>query len=99
MQLEAIHAQKPLHAVLITGDVTDAGISSEWGEFLEAAGNHPRLAKRMLMLPGNHDLNIVDRANPARLDLPTKSEPALATGSNPFGYECDPGPPSQSGRP
>jgi hypothetical protein len=23
------------------------------------------------MLPGNHDLNIVDRANPARLDLPT----------------------------
>jgi hypothetical protein len=71
VQLEAIHAQKPLHAVLITGDVTDAGISSEWGEFLEAAGNHPRLAKRMLMLPGNHDLNIVDRANPARLDLPT----------------------------
>ena len=24
----------------------------------------------MLMLPGNHDVNIVDRANPARLDLP-----------------------------
>jgi hypothetical protein len=23
------------------------------------------------MLPGNHDLNIVDRANPARMDLPT----------------------------
>ena len=23
------------------------------------------------MLPGNHDLNVVDRANPARLDLPT----------------------------
>ena len=27
--------------------------------------------QRMLMLPGNHDVNIVDRANPARLDLPT----------------------------
>ena len=27
-------------------------------------------AERMLMLPGNHDLNVVDRANPARLDLP-----------------------------
>ena len=25
----------------------------------------------MLILPGNHDVNIVDRANPARLDLPT----------------------------
>ena len=24
----------------------------------------------MLILPGNHDVNIVDRANPARLDLP-----------------------------
>jgi hypothetical protein len=24
----------------------------------------------MLIIPGNHDLNIVDRANPARLDLP-----------------------------
>ena len=24
----------------------------------------------MLILPGNHDVNIVDRVNPARLDLP-----------------------------
>ena len=32
---------------------------------------YPDLAERMLMLPGNHDLNIVDRANPARMDLPT----------------------------
>jgi hypothetical protein len=29
------------------------------------------LAKRTLLLPGNHDLNVVDRTNPARLDLPT----------------------------
>ena len=28
-----------------------------------------RIAARVLMLPGNHDVNIVDRANPARLDL------------------------------
>src|SRR5262249_35006480 len=26
--------------------------------------------ERVLALPGNHDLNVVDRANPARLDLP-----------------------------
>ncbi len=32
---------------------------------------HPTIAERVLILPGNHDLNIVDRANPARLDLPT----------------------------
>ena len=24
----------------------------------------------MLILPGNHDINVVDRANPARLDMP-----------------------------
>ena len=30
---------------------------------------HPRFAERVLIIPGNHDVNIVDRANPARLDL------------------------------
>ena len=38
---------------------------------LDALAPYPRLAERILILPGNHDLNIVDRANPARLDLPT----------------------------
>ncbi len=32
---------------------------------------HPRLAGLFIALPGNHDVNVVDRANPARLDLPT----------------------------
>lgn len=69
-RLEEIHADKPLDLVLISGDMTDAGISSEWAEFLDLASRHPQLAERMLILPGNHDVNIVDRANPARLDLP-----------------------------
>jgi hypothetical protein len=51
--------------------MTDAGISSEWAEVLDALAAHPSFAGRVLMLPGNHDLNIVDRANPARMDLPT----------------------------
>ena len=70
-QLEAIDAKQPLDTILITGDMTDAGISSEWAELLGVLAAHPSLAKRVLMLPGNHDLNIVDRANPARMDLPT----------------------------
>ena len=57
--------------ILITGDMTDAGRSAEWSELLDALATHPALAERTLILPGNHDLNIVDRANPARLDLPT----------------------------
>ena len=76
-QLEALHATDPLDAILITGDMTDAGRSAEWAEFLDALAVHPRLAERVLMLPGNHDLNVVDRANPARLDLPTSPSKRL----------------------
>ena len=69
-RLEAEHAAQPLDLILITGDMTDAGKSSEWAEFLDILAGHPELADRILVLPGNHDVNVVDRANPARLDLP-----------------------------
>ncbi len=69
-RLAESHAARPLDVVLITGDMTDAGRSAEWAEFFEIVAGHPDLARRMLILPGNHDVNIVDRANPARLDLP-----------------------------
>ena len=68
-RLEEINASAPLDAVLISGDATDAGRSIEWAEFLDALAAHPKVAERVLVLPGNHDVNIVDRANPARLDL------------------------------
>ena len=70
-RLDEIHAAEPLDLLLITGDMTDAGRSAEWGEFLDALQGHGVLAGRTLILPGNHDVNIVDRANPARLELPT----------------------------
>jgi len=69
-RLEAIHRAQPLDLVLVCGDLTDAGLASEWAEFLDVVARHPVLAARLLVVPGNHDLNIVDRANPARLDLP-----------------------------
>jgi len=70
-RLEQEHGDRPLDLVLITGDVTDAGRSAEWAEFLAALALFPELAKRTLILPGNHDVNVVDRANPARVDVPT----------------------------
>jgi hypothetical protein len=70
-ELSACHARHPLDLILITGDMTDAGRSAEWAEFMNAVAAHPELAERMLLLPGNHDVNVVDRANPARLELPT----------------------------
>ena len=76
-QLEILHANEPLHAILITGDMTDAGRSAEWAEFFDAVAQHPGLTELMLMVPGNHDVNIVDRANPARLDLPTSRNKRL----------------------
>ncbi|MGO4524170.1 metallophosphoesterase [Microvirga sp. 2MCAF35] len=70
-RLDAVHAREPLDLFLITGDMTDAGRSGEWAEFMDAVAAHPALAERVLILPGNHDVNVVDRANPARLELPT----------------------------
>jgi hypothetical protein len=70
-RLEHEHKRRPFDIILVTGDVTDAGRSSEWAEFLGALSKYPQLSRRMLILPGNHDVNVVDRANPARLDLPT----------------------------
>jgi len=76
-RLAAIHEKQPLDHILITGDVTDAGRSTEWAEFATALLPHPALAERIAIIPGNHDINIVDRANPARLDLPTSPGPRL----------------------
>jgi len=68
--LAEIHASGPLDAVVFAGDMTDAGRSAEWAEFLDALARYPVLARLSVMVPGNHDLNVVDRANPARLDVP-----------------------------
>jgi 3',5'-cyclic AMP phosphodiesterase CpdA len=70
-RLEEMHEQEPFDHILITGDITDAGRSSEWAEFFAAMLRHPKLTARTLILPGNHDINVVDRSNPAKLDFPT----------------------------
>jgi hypothetical protein len=76
-RLEELHAADPLDFVLVTGDMTDAGRTSEWAAFLDSLAPHPRLAERVLILPGNHDLNVADRANPARLELPISPDRRL----------------------
>lgn len=69
-RLASIHEADPIDHIVISGDMTDAGRAAEWAVFLDAMAHHPELADRTVLLPGNHDVNIVDRANPARLDLP-----------------------------
>src|SRR3984957_14687951 len=61
-RLEAEHAARPIDLIFITGDMTDAGRSGEWAEFFDILAGHPDLADRILILPGNHDVNVVDRA-------------------------------------
>jgi predicted MPP superfamily phosphohydrolase len=70
-RLDEIHTAHKLDVILITGDLTDAGRSAEWAEFFAAFAAYPRLAELVVALPGNHDVNVLDRANPARMDLPT----------------------------
>ncbi len=69
-EIARLHAAEPLDAILITGDMTDAGLATEWAEFLDALAPYPELAPLVTLLPGNHDVNVVDRTNPARMDLP-----------------------------
>ena len=42
VELDALHTKNPLHAILITGDITDAGRSVEWAEFLDAPSRSTR---------------------------------------------------------
>lgn len=76
-QLEALHAQKPIDRILITGDITDAGTRAEWAEFIDLLRDYPELRNRMSFVPGNHDVNVVDRTNPGRMDLPWSASQSL----------------------
>ena len=76
-KLAAIHAVNPVDRVVVTGDVTDAGTRAEWLEFVDLLRSSPELRSRLSFVPGNHDVNIVDRTNPGRLDLPWSAAQAL----------------------
>jgi 3',5'-cyclic AMP phosphodiesterase CpdA len=45
-------------ALILSGDITDRGIGSEWEEFFRILP--PSLLTRCTLLPGNHDVNIPD---------------------------------------
>ena len=76
-KLGAIHASAPVDRVMMTGDITDAGTRSEWAEFLDLLRGCPELRRRVSLVPGNHDVNIIDRANPGRIDLPWSAGQSL----------------------
>jgi len=76
-RLKAIDANSPLDRVVVTGDITDAGTRAEWAEFIDLLRACPELRRRLSFVPGNHDLNIVDRTNPGRMDLPWAAGPSL----------------------
>ncbi|APR80944.1 Hypothetical protein A7982_06291 [Minicystis rosea] len=70
VKLTAIDAATPLDRIVLTGDVTDAGTRAEWAALLDLLDAFPALRQRVSFVPGNHDVNIIDRQNPGRLDLP-----------------------------
>jgi predicted phosphodiesterase len=76
-KLSTIQAQVPLARIFMTGDVTDAGTRPEWAEFLDLLQEHPEIRSRLYFVPGNHDVNVVDRAHPALIDLPWSTGLAL----------------------
>ena len=76
-KLSETHKLNPLDRVLVTGDITDAGTRAEWAAFIDLLRGCPELRQHLSFVPGNHDVNIVDRTNAARLDLPWSSAQAL----------------------
>jgi hypothetical protein len=76
-RLAALHAVAPVERVLVTGDITDAGTHAEWAEFLDLLRGCPGLRARLSFVPGNHDVNIIDRTNPARIELPWSAGQSL----------------------
>ena len=76
-RLAAIHKAAPVDRILVTGDVTDAGTRAEWAEFVDLLRCFPELRARLSFVPGNHDVNIVDRTNPGRPDLPGSTGQSL----------------------
>jgi 3',5'-cyclic AMP phosphodiesterase CpdA len=57
--------------VIVTGDVTDRGTAASWRSFLDAVEDRG-LQNRLILVPGNHDLALVDavvgRDHALRLD-------------------------------
>lgn len=76
-KLREIHAQIPLDRILVTGDVTDAGTRAEWLTFVSLLRECKEFRERLSFVPGNHDVNIVDRNNPGRFDMPWSAGMAL----------------------
>jgi len=76
-KLAAIDTETPLDRIFVTGDVTDAGTRAEWAAFLDLLRGSPDVRSRLSFVPGNHDVNTIDRTNAARLDLPWSSSQSL----------------------
>jgi 3',5'-cyclic AMP phosphodiesterase CpdA len=76
-KLSDTHKLTPLDRVLVSGDITDAGTRAEWAAFIDLLRGCPELRQHLSFVPGNHDVNIVDRTNAARLDVPWSAAQAL----------------------
>jgi hypothetical protein len=45
-------------AALVTGDITDTAAPAEWKGFFDAFEHAPDLKAKLIILPGNHDVNL-----------------------------------------
>jgi 3',5'-cyclic AMP phosphodiesterase CpdA len=56
-----VGALKAVDSIFICGDIADAGRAREWDVFFK--GYPQELLKKSIMVPGNHDVNIIDPAD------------------------------------
>jgi hypothetical protein len=55
-------------AILVSGDLTDTAAASEWKGFFDAFTGYEELFAKMVVVPGNHDVNLCDRIKSDDLD-------------------------------
>ena len=48
-------------AIIVTGDITDTGVGEEWNIFRNAIDANASIGNKIVLVPGNHDINIVDK--------------------------------------
>ena len=97
-QLEALDAKHRLDTILITGDMTDAGISTEWAEVLDALAAHPVLRRARADAARQSRSQHRRSRQPGAHGPAHQSEPAAASDQVPVRHERGPGPARARGR-
>ena len=98
-RLDDIQAEQPLHAILVTGDITDAGLATEWAEFFDAVSQFPRVARADVSDPRQSRHQHRQSREPGAIRPADEPEQEIAQAAHPVRAQCDSGLPRSRPQP